>query len=287
MKIRNADRLYKKIFIYGYRYTVTGHIYVGSTNNLEHRQKGHLQGLVADKHHCKALQKLWNDVLGHSFEWLLLEEIKDATAPMRNDVETRWIQSFGDLSLNSKKTASGWMHSPHTPESKKKMGLSIKQMYNDKPYLRKALSERLKKINPGSGGNKKRWAKPGAKERYSAKMKAYWSVEEHRLKHAERGRQKNAMHDPAVRQKWYDIVHSKEYAEKQSRDLREKRWSKLENRIRYGKAMKAHWGDPIKKSETLEKRRVTRLRNKNLEALARAKATVEACIKVIENTGTL
>lgn len=266
MKACHTDKIYKRIFIYGYRYVLTGHIYVGSTNNLEGRQKGHLQGLVADKHHCKALQKLWNDVLGEKFEWLVLEEIENANAPMRNAVETKWIKNFGDLSLNSKKTASGWMHSPHTQESKEKLGISIKKMYETRPDLRKALSERLKKINPGAGGNKKRWAKPGSKERYSAKMKAYWSHEENRVAHTERGRQKNAMHDPVVRQKHYDIVHSKEYSERQSRDLREKRWSKPENRENYSKKMKACWADPARRATLLEKRRLTRLRNKSLPA---------------------
>jgi len=51
------------------------------------------------------------------------------------------------------------------------------------------------------------------------------------------------------------------------------------------------WTDPVKRQQRLEKaaraRALTKTRNANLKALAKAKATVEACIKSIETQATL
>ena len=275
------------VTIYGYKHSPSGNIYVGSANKWERRKKTHLASLAAEDHHCESLQDLWLDASGENFIWLILEELVNTTKEERDTCEARWIASFGELALNTNKRAVGWSFHGHTEASKAKIGRASAQRYVDNPELRAALSERLKTHNPGDAGRRNRWERPGSREEYAEKMRAYWSNPENREAHAERGRQKNAMHDPVVRQKHHDIIHSKEYGENQSKNLREKRWSKPENRVKYGKAMRAHWADPAKKAETLEKRRLTRLRNKNLKALAKAKATVEACIKSIETQATL
>ena len=49
----------------------------------------------------------------------------------------------------------------------------------------------------------------------------------------------------------------------------------------------AIFADPVKKAARLKKWRDTKLRNKNLNSLARSRAIVDACIKTIETSGTL
>ena len=117
--------------------------YIGSSRNISGRWRVHKSKLRLNKHHSDHLQKSYN-LDSSQFEYEIIELIDDLS-----QLETReqyWVDYFqsykSDFGYNSVRTVS--------------------------------------KINPSR--MLERWAKPGAKEKHSKRMKVICSSEEHRKK---------------------------------------------------------------------------------------------------------
>lgn len=132
----------KNIGIYAIRNNINCKVYIGSSRNIEGRWRVHKSRLRLNKHHSEHLQKSYN--LENSFIYEILELVSDTS-----QLETReqyWIDHYqsykSEFGYNAVRTVS--------------------------------------QINPQR--MKERWAKPGAKEIQSRKMKEVCSSKEHRLK---------------------------------------------------------------------------------------------------------
>jgi len=64
----------KIIGIYEIINSITGHKYIGSSQNIELRKKEHYNDLSKNKHHCIALQRAWNKYSGFNFNFNILEK---------------------------------------------------------------------------------------------------------------------------------------------------------------------------------------------------------------------
>jgi len=78
-------------FVYAIHHTPTGSRYIGSTVNFARRTKDHVNRLRSERHHCEALQSLWNSCAQSEFEWYVIEE-----TDRHEEREQFWIDFFGE-----------------------------------------------------------------------------------------------------------------------------------------------------------------------------------------------
>ena len=91
--------------IYAIQHNATKKMYIGQTNDLYRRYKGHLSGLRKNKHHSKKMQEDYNKY-GEDYSLFVLEEIKDlnerttykgTSCSVGTVAEIEWMQRYGTL----------------------------------------------------------------------------------------------------------------------------------------------------------------------------------------------
>ena len=78
--------------IYGIKNKESSKYYVGGTINFSQRKSSHLNKLNKNKHHSRKMQRAWDKYGKDSFEFIVLEKVKDVDK--LTDTEQKWIDSL-------------------------------------------------------------------------------------------------------------------------------------------------------------------------------------------------
>lgn len=96
--------------VYAIKNNVNGKIYVGSSINMESRQKHHIKSLNNNKHHSSRLQSEWNKYKSNSFTFYLCERIDDVSLLL--DQEQLYIEKYNACDQGIGFNVLKYAHSP-------------------------------------------------------------------------------------------------------------------------------------------------------------------------------
>lgn len=112
--------------IYCIRNTISGRVYIGSSNNIPGRWRGHKRLLRRDDHHSRILQASWSKHGEEAFEFSVIEEVTHF--PDLVEREQFWIDELGaatrELGLNVCLVATSCLGVQRTQETKDKISQS-------------------------------------------------------------------------------------------------------------------------------------------------------------------
>lgn len=181
-------------------------IYIGSATNFKNRLSRHKSDLNQDRHHNIHLQRAWNKHGEDSFEFFMLEKVEKSEDLISREQHYIDLHNSVDnkVGYNIAPIAGSSLGVKHTQETKDKFSERNIKRYKD--------PENRKKTGDAS---RKAWCKPGVKEAASKRMKKRWSDEEELR---------------AQRERMKKLCNSDKHRAKVSKGLRDKRFSKPEER---------------------------------------------------------
>jgi group I intron endonuclease len=129
--------------IYKITNTNNGKCYIGSSQNIEKRFRGHRYMLTCNSHHSRYFQNAWNKYGDERFMFEILEVVDDRAKLFER--EQHYLDQFSreDKLYNTYKVAGSSAGYKHTKEALKK----ISRAFKGKPKTEK---HRLKLGHPGS-----------------------------------------------------------------------------------------------------------------------------------------
>lgn len=96
------------IGIYAFKNKNTGKFYVGASKQIEIRKIQHLNLLRVGKHHSIKFQRSYNKHGEHSFEFIILKKLSDAS--LLEEVETEFIEQYNAWSNGYNALKKGTKH---------------------------------------------------------------------------------------------------------------------------------------------------------------------------------
>ena len=128
----------KKIGIYKIVNKINGKYYVGGSKNIDNRWREHKADLRNNAHHNNYLQNSWNKYGEHNFEFTMIEK-----CDVLNTLITE--QKYLDIAKNEKEKTYNLSFiaggGDLSEETKKKIGLSLKNFYINNPEMKIHLSK--------------------------------------------------------------------------------------------------------------------------------------------------
>lgn len=273
--------------VYAIEHIDSGDAYVGSTyRGYLTRYQEHIELLLLRKHSSPKFQNKWWKYGKKAFRPVLLGQQLCANLNERVQFEAAWVIKKGNL--NCRPVSADGTFFSMSDDVREKVSKSIRKLYNDHPELREKVSIRLKIKNPGMSGNKKRWAKPGASEVYSKKMKVYWANKENKQKQSDYFKINNPMFSQEVKERHAELMRTDEYRKRQGEHSKRVRWAQPGAKEHYSSKMKAYWANPENRKKQADRTRASELRKKlaKEQKILADLAMPSACISTVKNSGT-
>lgn len=110
--------------------TVNGKRYVGSSKNIEKREKEHFNDLRRGRHHAIALQRAWNKYGENNFYFSVIEECADVEL-----IEREQAHLDSGFDYNSSPTAGNCLGVKHSDETRAKVSEFMRRRNSDNPDM--------------------------------------------------------------------------------------------------------------------------------------------------------
>jgi group I intron endonuclease len=117
-----------------------GKYYVGSSMYIHNRWKKHIKMLKANDHHSPKLQRAWNKYGEDSFEFVVVEEVPNATSKSLKPIEDRYLlecKAHPETNYNASYSATTTYHPPLSDDKKRLISEKLSAVPRTEEWRRK------------------------------------------------------------------------------------------------------------------------------------------------------